>query len=80
MIIIDDDGAGFDPALKGNLGQPYASTRRRGKTAGGLGLGLFISERLIRRTDGKVTYEASPLGGARITVTLPRTRLTAPKE
>ena len=76
-IIIDDDGAGFAPALKGNLGQPYASTRRRAKTAGGLGLGLFISERLIQRTGGKVTYDASPLGGARITVILPRSRLTA---
>ncbi len=76
-IIIDDDGEGFAPALKGNLGQPYASTRRRAKTAGGLGLGLFISERLIRRTGGKVTYDASQLGGARITATLPREGLTA---
>ena len=76
-IIIDDDGAGFDRALKGNLGQPYASTRRGAKTAGGLGLGLFISERLIRRMGGKVTYDASPLGGARVTATLSRSRLTA---
>jgi len=51
-IFVDDDGEGFDPALKARLGQPYASTRRRAQTAGGLGLGLFISARLIERTGG----------------------------
>ena len=79
-IFIDDDGKGFDPALKSRLGQPYASTRRRAKTAGGLGLGVFISERLIRQTGGKVSYLTSPLGGARIMATLPRDRLSATSE
>ena len=76
-ILIDDDGPGFDPALRGRLGQPYASTRHRAKTAGGLGLGVFISERLIRQTGGKVSYLQSPLGGARIMAVLPRDRLSA---
>ena len=79
-LCIDDDGKGFDPALKGRLGQPYASTRRRAKTAGGLGLGVFISERLIRQTGGKVRYLTSPLGGARIMATLPRDRLSTTSE
>jgi len=57
--------------------QPYASTRHRAKTAGGLGLGVFISERLIRQTGGKVSYLQSPLGGARIMAVLPRDRLSA---
>lgn len=77
-LFIDDDGQGFDPALLNRLGQPYASTRRRAKTAGGLGLGVFISERLIRQTGGKVSYMSSPLGGARIAAQLPRDRLSAP--
>lgn len=76
-ILIDDDGPGFDPALRGRLGQPYASTRHRAKTAGGLGLGVFISERLIRQSGGKVRYLKSPLGGARIMAILPRDRLSA---
>ena len=53
-IFIDDDGKGFDPTLKGRLGQPYASTRKQARTAGGLGLGVFISGRLIERTGGTV--------------------------
>jgi len=75
-IMIDDDGAGFDPALRSRLGQPYVSTRHRAKTAGGLGLGVFISERLIRQTGGTVRYLVSPLGGARIVAVLPRDRLS----
>lgn len=76
-LLVDDDGQGFDPALKGRLGQPYASTRRRAKTAGGLGLGVFISGRLIKQTGGTVEYLTSPLGGARIMAVLPRDRLSA---
>ena len=75
-VMIDDDGDGFDQSLKGRLGQPYASTRRRSKTAGGLGLGVFISERLIKQTGGNVSYLTSPLGGARILAVLPRDRLS----
>lgn len=76
-IFIDDDGPGFDPALKSRLGQPYVTSRRRAQTAGGLGLGLFISDRLIKQSGGKVRYLTSPLGGARIMAVLPRDRLTA---
>jgi len=76
-ILIDDDGAGFGSALKGHLGQPYRTTRRGSKTAGGLGLGLFISERLIKQAGGEVSYLESPLGGARIMATLPREQLSA---
>jgi len=76
-IIVDDDGKGFDPSLKDRLGQPYVSTRHRAQTAGGLGLGVFISARLMKRMGGKIKYLNSPMGGARIHAELPRDRLTA---
>lgn len=71
IIDIEDDGPGFDAALLGRLGQPYASTRARGRadvevTKTGLGLGIFISATLIERTGGTVTYSRSPLGGAHV--------------
>ena len=75
-ILVDDDGKGFDPTLKGRLGQPYASVRGRSGTAGGLGLGVFISGRLIERTGGSVSYSRSPLGGARIKAVWPRSALS----
>lgn len=74
-LFIDDDGEGFSSEIKGRLGQPYVSTRRKAKMAGGLGLGLFISERLIKKLGGEVNYLTGPLGGARIVVILPRDRL-----
>lgn len=76
-IYVDDDGDGFDPSLRGRLGQPYASTRNRSQTAAGLGLGIFISGRLIERTGGIVRYGKSPLGGARIETQWPRGKLSA---
>ena len=75
-IIIGDDGAGFDPTIKGRLGQPYVSKRQRPKQvdelAGGLGLGVFIATTLIERTGGKVNFGQSPLGGAQIRIVWPR--------
>ncbi len=76
IITVDDDGPGFETALKGRLGQPYANTRERTRTAGGLGLGVFISGTLIERTGGKVSYARSPLGGARVKAVWPRDRLS----
>jgi len=55
----------------------YVSTRKRARTAGGLGLGVFISGRLIERTGGTVSYANSPLGGARIIARWPRDRLSS---
>jgi len=75
-IFVDDDGNGFDPSLKGKLGQPYVSSRNRSQTAAGLGLGLFISTQLIERTGGAVRYGRSPLGGARIEAKWSRDRLS----
>ena len=79
-ISIEDDGRGFDAALMARLGQPYASTRARGRTTPetektGLGLGVFISATLIERTGGSVRYARSPLGGARILAIWPVARL-----
>ncbi len=75
-LTIDDDGPGFDPTIKGRLGQPYVSKRQRPKQvdelAGGLGLGVFIATTLIERTGGKVSFERSPQGGARIHLSWPR--------
>ena len=76
MVTIEDDGPGFDPAIKGRLGQPYVSIRQRPKQvdelAGGLGLGVFIATTLIERTGGKVNFGKSVMGGAQIRIVWPR--------
>jgi len=68
IITIDDDGRGFDAAVKNKLGQPYVTQRKKDSEAGGLGLGLFIASTLIERTQGRVKYLQSPSGGARVSL------------
>jgi len=76
-VTIDDDGPGFDPLVRTRLGQPYVTSRAKGSSAGGLGLGVFIASTLVERTDGKIYFERSPIGGARIRCVWPAARLTA---
>lgn len=71
-IVIRDDGPGFDPAIRGRLGEPYVSGREEGEKAGGLGLGFFIAKTLIERTGGRVTFGNLKDGGARIHLEWPR--------
>lgn len=72
IITIDDDGRGFDAAVKNKLGQPYVTRRKKESEAGGLGLGVFIASTLIERTNGRVKFLQSPAGGARVSLTWPR--------
>jgi K+-sensing histidine kinase KdpD len=43
----------------------------RARDEGGAGLGLAVSEAIVRRLGGTITVDTSPLGGARFTVRLP---------
>jgi signal transduction histidine kinase len=68
VICIDDDGKGITPAQRDAM-------LRRGIRADqqvpGSGLGLAIVDDLARLYGGKVTLADSPLGGLRVTLTLP---------
>ncbi|WP_298918903.1 ActS/PrrB/RegB family redox-sensitive histidine kinase [uncultured Algimonas sp.] len=76
-VVVDDDGAGFDPLVRTRLGQPYVTTRAKGRSAGGLGLGVFIASTLVERTGGTVRFETAPIGGARVRCDWPVERLSA---
>jgi len=71
-VCVEDGGPGiaesdyeriFDPFFRGNEARAGSS---------GFGLGLPILRRVARVHGGDVTVERSPLGGARITLRLPR--------
>ncbi len=69
MLIVEDDGPGISAAAERDV-------RRRGVRAesaeGGHGIGLAIVDDIVRIYGGKFEIGAGPLGGARITVVLPR--------
>lgn len=75
-VIIEDDGPGFSAEILSKIGEPYISHRKRGEPGGGLGLGMFIAITLNERLGGIVkASNNSRLGGARVTVTWPRSRV-----
>jgi len=71
-VVIEDDGNGFSDEILDNLGEPYTSSRAGN---GGMGLGVFISNMLIKHTGGHLNFGNSEAGGARVTIEWPRSRL-----
>jgi len=67
VIDVDDDGPGIDPAVRDSLFDPYVTTRRDGT-----GLGLSIVKKIVVDHGGTIDVLASPLGGARFEIRLPR--------
>ena len=81
-VVIADDGPGFAEDLLDRLGEPYLTTRARntgpdGDAPGGLGLGIFIAKTLLERTGGKLAFGNDRAGGARVTITWPRSAAEA---
>jgi two-component system sensor histidine kinase RegB len=78
-IAIQDDGPGFDPNMVDRLGEPYLSTGSQGRPGDGehMGLGVFIAQNLLERTDARLHFGNRPEGGAEVTVTWPRAEVVA---
>jgi len=55
--------------VRGHAGQAVDA---RSSERGGLGLGLAIARRVAEAHDGSIVVEASPFGGARFVLSLPR--------
>jgi nitrogen fixation/metabolism regulation signal transduction histidine kinase len=66
---VDDNGVGIPEALRPSIFDPYVT-----HTAGGTGLGLAIAKKIVIEHGGAIDVSTSPLGGARITITLPLDR------
>jgi two-component system, NtrC family, nitrogen regulation sensor histidine kinase NtrY len=63
---VDDNGPGIPEALRPTIFDPYVT-----HTAGGTGLGLAIVKKIVIEHGGTIAVAVSPLGGARISITLP---------
>jgi signal transduction histidine kinase len=68
-ILISDDGPGVDPAIRDQIFDPFFTTKRVG---GGTGQGLAVGyDVIVRRHQGRLSCEPSPLGGACFRIWLP---------
>jgi signal transduction histidine kinase len=72
VLGVDDSGPGIAPELLPRLFQPFVTGRKREGPRPGTGLGLAIARGITERHGGQIRAGASPLGGARFEVELPR--------
>ncbi|MDB5455281.1 MAG: sensor histidine kinase [Caulobacter sp.] len=68
-VTVDDDGPGLPPEARA---QALKRGQRLDENAPGSGLGLSIVDELARAYGGSVTLGEAPLGGLRVTLSLPR--------
>lgn len=69
-ITVEDDGPGIPPEARLRVFEPfYRLAREPDHAAGGHGLGLAIAARAVALHGGAIAIDASPLGGARCTIT-----------
>jgi len=73
LLGVDDDGPGIPEADRARVFERFVRLDdARARDDGGSGLGLAIVAELAAAHGGTVAMAASPLGGARVEVTLPR--------
>jgi two-component system sensor kinase FixL len=65
-VVVEDSGSGIPDEIASQLFKPFTSTK-----AGGMGVGLSISKRIVEAHGGRMSASRSSLGGACFTFTLP---------
>ncbi len=68
VIVFEDTGKGFSAKEAPKLFEAFYSTKKRGH---GTGLGLTISQRIIKEHGGTIRAEGEPAKGARFLIRLP---------
>ena len=72
VIFVDDDGPGIPENERLNVMKPfYRIDKSRGQNKSGVGLGLSITNDIIRSHVGNIALEKSPLNGLRVKISLP---------
>jgi signal transduction histidine kinase len=72
VLTVDDDGPGIPESERERVLQRFVRLdEARSRDDGGSGLGLSIVDEVVRAHGGSMSIMQSPLGGARIQVTLP---------
>ena len=68
---VRDRGAGIDADEAESLFEPFYRSPRTAKLAGGAGIGLYVSRRLVDAMDGRIWAAPAVGGGSEFTVVLP---------
>ena len=68
---VRDRGAGIDPDEAESLFEPFYRSAKTAKMAGGAGIGLYVSRRLVDAMDGQIWAAPAEGGGSEFSVVLP---------
>lgn len=72
-VIVDDSPLGMTDEQLAHLGERfYRVDDSRTRSTGGTGLGLALSGKIVQGLGGTLTFDHSPLGGLRCTLTFPK--------
>jgi C4-dicarboxylate-specific signal transduction histidine kinase len=71
VIEIQDSGPGIPAELREQLFLPFFTTKPQGA---GTGLGLYVSESVVRELGGSLEFRDAPGGGTIFAVSLPSLR------
>jgi two-component system, cell cycle sensor histidine kinase and response regulator CckA len=73
-LAVSDTGAGIAPEIQPRIFDPFFTTKPDGR-----GLGLAVTQAIVRRYRGRVDVHSAPGRGTRFEVLLPRTGLAVPR-
>jgi signal transduction histidine kinase len=65
-IVIEDSGIGIDDANLKRISEPFFTTKKSGT-----GLGVYLSQIIIKEHGGNIKYVSSKGIGTKVTITLP---------
>ena len=72
VVRLDDSAPGVPDELLERLGERFFRVEpSRSRQFGGAGLGLALSRQIVEAHGGQLDFSLSPLGGLRVTLTLP---------
>lgn len=71
-VVVENSGDAVSPQLLSRLTEPFQrGTERVRDDHAGVGLGLAIAQSIVRAHDGRLSLDARPEGGLRVTAALP---------
>lgn len=77
VIIVSDQGAGIDPAMLDSVFELFVQSENTlHRTAGGMGVGLSLTQKIVHAHQGTITAQSKGIGqGAKFQIRLPLTTL-----
>lgn len=71
-VHVRDDGPGINPLEAEDIFDPFYRSASTAKMAGGAGIGLYVSRRLVEAMRGRIWAAARATGGSEFSFVLPR--------